>query len=61
MKPYHQSTGMTGRDLERQDNDFATETIAEIFPADSQGNRESLGNSSMHDLANLPPGKKRGK
>ena len=53
MKPYQQGTGITGRDLEKQDDGFKTESIQEIFPADKDGNRESLGNSSMHDLKKI--------
>ncbi len=56
MKPYQESSGLTGRDLERLDDDFATETIDQIVPADSDGSHVGHGNSTMHTLAGLPPG-----
>jgi hypothetical protein len=56
MKPYQESSGLTGRDLERLDDDFSTETIDEIVPADSGGSHVMHGNSTMHTLGMLPPG-----
>jgi len=56
MKPYQESTGLTGRDLERLDDGFATETIEQIVPADSDGSHVAHGNSTMHTLGMLPPG-----
>lgn len=56
MKPYQQGSGCTGRDLERLDDNFATETMNQIAPADSGGNHESLGNVTMHTMSQLPPG-----
>mgnify|MGYP001606226555 CR=1 FL=1 len=57
MKNYQgPPTGCTGRDLERLDDNFATETIDQIVPADSDGSHVAHGNSTMHTLSKLPPG-----
>jgi hypothetical protein len=56
MKPYQESSGLTGRDLERLDDDFETETMDQIVPADSDGSHVAHGNAIMHTISQLPPG-----
>lgn len=56
MKPYQQGSGLTGRDLERLDDDFATESMEAIAPADSEGNHTLHGNSTMHTMSQMPDG-----
>ena len=56
MKPWQQGSGLTGRDLEKLDDGFKTETMDQIVPADSQGNHVAHGMASMHALARCPDG-----
>ena len=57
MKNYQgPPTGCTGRDLERLDDNFATETIDQIVPADSDGNRVAHGNAVMDTMSRMPDG-----
>lgn len=58
MRPFQQSTGITGRELEQLNEHVSEEleTMDQIAPADSDGNHLSLGNSTMHTMEMLPPG-----
>lgn len=57
LKPWHHGqTGTTGKELEEMDDGFKAMTVEEMFPADSQGNRESLGNSVAHTYEEMPEG-----
>ena len=56
MKKYWEPTGCTGRDLERLDDNFATETMDQIVPADNDGSHVAHGNVIMHTMAQMADG-----
>jgi hypothetical protein len=56
MKRYWEPSGCTGRDLERLDDNFVTETMDQIVPADSDGSHVAHGNVIMHTMAQMADG-----
>jgi hypothetical protein len=59
MKYYqYPPIGINARELERLNEQIEgdLETTEEIFPADSQGNHLSMGNSIMHTMSQMKDG-----
>jgi hypothetical protein len=59
MKPYqYPPVGINAPDLEQINERIAgdLEAIDEIFPADSEGNHLSMGNSIMHTISQMADG-----